>query len=79
MDQPEERGRPPGRRLAGPQDYARGWAAVRGYVKAVKADIYPLSLTGDVCFWCQFREGICGGVAVPDEDYGRPAPKPVKA
>ena len=63
----------------GPQDYARGWAAVRGYVKAVKADIYPLSLTGDVCFFCAFREGICGGVAVPDEDYGRPEPRPVKA
>jgi DNA primase len=36
----------------GPQDYTRGWAAVRGYVKAVKADIYPLSLTGDTCFYC---------------------------
>jgi hypothetical protein len=63
----------------GPQDYARGWAAVRGYVKAVKADIYPLSLTGDVCFFCPWREGVCGGVAVPDEDHGRPEPRPVKA
>jgi hypothetical protein len=61
----------------GPQDYARFWAAIREYVKAVKADIYPLSLTGDVCFYCAFREGICGGVAVPDEDHGRPEPRPV--
>jgi len=63
----------------GPQDYARFWAAIREYVKAVKADIYPLSLKGDVCFYCAFREGICGGVAVPDEDHGRPEPRPVKA
>ena len=63
----------------GPQDYVRFWAAIRGYVKAVKADIYPLSLTGDTCFWCPFREGICGGVAVPDEDHGRPEPRPAKA
>lgn len=63
----------------GLQDYARGWAAVRGYVKAVQADIYPLSLTGAVCFFCPFREGICGGIAVPDEDHGRPEPRPVKA
>jgi len=57
----------------GPQDYDRFWAAVRGYVQAVKADVYPLSLTGAVCNYCQYREGICGGVAVPDDDYGRPA------
>lgn len=63
----------------GPQDYARGWLAIREYVKAVKADIYPLSITGATCFWCPFREGICGGVAVPSEDHGRPEPKGVKA
>lgn len=61
----------------GPQDYDRFWACVRGYVKAVELDVYPLSLTGAVCFFCPYREGICGGVAVPDEDYGRPAPKQV--
>jgi hypothetical protein len=63
----------------GPQDYDRFWACVRGYVKAVELDVYPLSLTGAVCFFCPYREGICGGVAVPDEDHGRPAPKVVKA
>ena len=63
----------------GPQDYQRFWACVREYVKAVKADIYPLSLKGDVCEYCPFRDGICGGVAVPDEDHGRPAVKRVTA
>lgn len=62
----------------GPDDYARFWACVREYVKAVKADIYPLSLKGDVCEYCQFREGICGNVPVPDPEHGRPLPK-VKA
>jgi len=63
----------------GPQDYARAWAAVREYIKAVKADIYPLSLTGAVCQFCPWREGICGGVPVPDPEHGRPEPRPVKA
>lgn len=63
----------------GPQDYARFWAAIHEYIKAVEADVYPLSLTGAVCFYCKFREGICGGVAVPDEDHGRPPPKAVKS
>jgi hypothetical protein len=57
----------------GPQDYERLWAAIRGYIKAVEADIYPLSLKGDVCEYCAFREGICGGVAVPDPSHGGPA------
>lgn len=62
----------------GPQDYDRFWVAVREYIRAVDADIYPLSLTGAVCFYCRYREGICGGVAVPDEDHGRPQPKAVQ-
>lgn len=57
----------------GPQDYERLWAAIRGYVDAVKKDVYPLSLKGDVCEYCAFREGICGGVAVPDPSHGGPA------
>jgi hypothetical protein len=62
----------------GEQDYARMWMCVHEYVKAVEADIYPLSLKGDVCFYCQYGqpnvEGdvLCGGVAVPDKDHGAP-------
>ena len=61
----------------GEQDYARFKVAVREYVKAVELDVYPLSLKGDVCFWCRWRE-ICGGVPVPDEQHGRPEPVAVK-
>lgn len=54
----------------GPQDYARMDVALREYVRANEAGIYPLTLTGAVCRFCPFREGICGGVPVPDENYG---------
>lgn len=55
----------------GPQDFARMDAALRQYVKAVRAEVYPLSIVGEVCEYCPFREGICGGVPVPAENYGR--------
>jgi hypothetical protein len=54
----------------GPQDYARLEVALREYVRAVKADIYPLNLSGSVCTYCPYREGLCGGVALPDERHG---------
>lgn len=58
----------------GPQDYARLMVALREYIKAVEADVYPLNLKGDVCTFCPFsRTGQCGGVAVADDDEGRPA------
>lgn len=56
----------------GEQDYARLTVALREYVKAVNADVYPLTMAGDVCLYCPFRDGTCGGVPVPDEDAGRP-------
>ena len=55
----------------GPQDYARLHVAIREYVRAVEAGIYPLNLDGAVCEYCPFRD-TCGGVAVPDKEYGTP-------
>ena len=55
------------------QDYARLKVALKEYVKAVNADVYPLSLSGETCLYCPFRDGTCGGVPVPDEDAGKPA------
>lgn len=54
----------------GDLDYARMDVALREYVRAVEAGIYPLTLMGSVCRFCPFREGICGGVPVPEESYG---------
>jgi hypothetical protein len=51
-------------------DYRRMDVALREYVRSNDAGIYPLILTGSVCRFCPFREGICGGVPVPEEDYG---------
>ena len=62
----------------GPADYARMWVAIAEYIKAVDADVYPLSLKGDVCEWCKYGQPnadglvLCGGVALPDKDHGAP-------
>lgn len=58
----------------GEQDYARLMVALREYVRAVEADVYPLTLEGSVCTFCPFsRTGQCGGVKVPEDDEGKPA------
>lgn len=54
-------------------DYARLHVALREYVKAVEADVYPLNMKGDVCMFCPFaRTGQCGGVVLPEESDGAP-------
>lgn len=61
-------------------DYGRLMVALREYVKAVEAEVYPLSIKGDVCMFCPFgREhpvtkapAECGGIALADEEDGRP-------
>jgi len=55
----------------GPQDYERMKLGLREYIKANELGVFPLSLTGSVCRYCPFREGLCGGVPVPDDDYGK--------
>lgn len=56
----------------GEQDYARLKLALREYIRACEAGIYPLTLSGESCTYCPFRN-TCGGVPVPDEDHGAPA------
>lgn len=53
-------------------DYSRMKLALAEYVKANNHDVFPLSLSGATCLYCDFRDGTCGGVPVPDEDEGRP-------
>lgn len=55
----------------GPADYARFALAVEQIVASMKADIYPLSLSGETCQFCDYGP-ICAGVGVPDKDHGRP-------
>jgi hypothetical protein len=55
----------------GPDDYQRFALAVEQLVASWKAEIFPLSLSGDTCQFCEYRD-ICGGVGVPDASHGAP-------
>lgn len=56
----------------GPADYQRFALAVEQLLASVKADIYPLSLSGETCQYCPFSR-ICAGVGVPPAKHGAPA------
>lgn len=51
------------------RDYARLKLAIDAYVRANEAGIYSPTVTGEVCTFCPFK-ATCGGIALPDEDYG---------
>lgn len=55
----------------GPDDYRRLMVALQEYVRAVEAGVFPLSMSGENCTFCPFREP-CAGVPLPDPDHGRP-------
>lgn len=55
----------------GPDDYTRFALAAEQIVASWKADIYPLSLSGETCQFCEYRD-ICAGVGVPDNSHGAP-------
>jgi hypothetical protein len=56
----------------GPHDYDRFALAVEQIVASMRADIYPLNLSGETCQHCEFRD-ICAGVGVPAQEHGAPA------
>lgn len=58
----------------GPQDYERFKLAILQFAALIKADIFPLTISGEVCQYCEFRS-ICGGIGVPDDNYGKPGTK----
>lgn len=55
----------------GPDDYERFALAVEQVVASIRADIYPLSLSGENCTYCPQRR-VCAGVGVPAADHGAP-------
>lgn len=55
----------------GPKDYARFALAVEQIAASIKADIYPLSLSGSTCQHCEFAS-VCAGTGVPDTKHGQP-------
>lgn len=50
--------------------YARLVVHLREYIKAVRADVYPLTVDGFVCSYCPFNHGICGDVSLPERQEG---------
>jgi hypothetical protein len=55
----------------GPKDYQRLAVAVEQFAALVRADIYPLSISGAVCRYCDCRK-VCAGTGLPDDDEGKP-------
>lgn len=54
----------------GEQDYRRFALAIQNMGDSIQAEIFPLTMQGDVCQWCSFRE-TCGGIGL-DDDSGNP-------
>lgn len=53
-------------------DYRRLRLHISNYVRAVEADIFPLTVEGKVCMYCQFsRNGMCGGEPLPGIDEAK--------
>lgn len=55
----------------GPDDYERFARAVNQLVTAIRLNVYPMSIDGDTCQYCEFRDS-CGGIGVPDDRHGSP-------
>lgn len=51
----------------GPNDYRRFAYAIQRVADSIQAGIYPLTLQGDVCQYCSFREP-CAGLGVDDAE-----------
>ncbi len=48
-------------------DYGRLKVHLREYIKAQRADVHPLTVSGHTCIYCPFsRNGVCGGVPLPE-------------
>jgi len=57
----------------GPDDYKRFALSVQQITASMQADIYPMTISGEVCTFCSFRDR-CGGTGVPGDDHGKPGP-----
>lgn len=55
----------------GEKDYSRFRLAVEQITASIKANIFPLTVSGEACQYCEFRD-LCGGTGIPDDDYGKP-------
>lgn len=56
----------------GYDDYTRFALAAEQVIASIKADIYPLSISGENCNYCAVRDS-CAGVGVPATNHGAPS------
>ena len=62
----------------GPVDYSRFALAVEQCVATIKADIFPLSLSGEHCKYCPYRKSY-GGMGIAPEEHGNPVTSAARA
>lgn len=55
----------------GPIDYGRFALAVEQFAAMVRADIFPMTLSGEVCRYCDYRD-VCGGTGIAPDEHGKP-------
>lgn len=53
-------------------DYDRFALAVSQIAESIKHDIFPLTISGEACTYCDYRN-VCGGVGVADDAHGQPS------
>ena len=53
------------------RDYDRFALAITQLHATIQADVFPLTLKGEACQYCEFRNS-CGGMGVADDDEGNP-------
>lgn len=56
------------------KDYERLKLAVSQIAMSIQNDIFPLSISGEACTYCSYRD-ICGSIGLADEDDGDPRKK----
>ncbi len=50
----------------GPQDFERMKYAIQQVANAIHHDVYPLSMTGEICEWCSVRDHCADGIGLSD-------------
>lgn len=53
------------------EDYKRLYLAILEMDQAVSLGVFPLTITGESCFYCPFSDGTCGGEIEEGDIYGK--------
>jgi len=53
-----------------PEHYARMHVAIREFMKAQRAEVFPLTVSGKTCHYCPWSHGVCGNAPLPEFQEG---------